>query len=195
MIDIIYKQACIRKKKSSINGRYFYLRSHDRVPTFFEGIFELPEGHLFSVYSAIYDYEHLQSIDFFILQAGGDEQIIYRSNGQIKFDKSEFGLKSHLGLPFVAGNFKIICHGTGKTYGKRLLEWWVNGDYSIEYAELCAKYLKPRIKEIPQFEVEKLRLPQPTDTDAVLGGDAAFQKWLSTAAVLGGKRASEQKSV
>ena len=187
MIDIIYKQACIRKKKISINGRYFYLRSHDRVPAYFEGIFELPEGHLFSVYSAIYDYEHLQSKDFFILQAGGeeDEQIIYRSNGQIKFDKSEFDLKSHLGLPFVAGKFKIICHGTGKTYGKRLLEWWVNGDYSIEYAELCAKYLKPRVKEIPAFELDKLKVPQPQPTDAVIGGDE-FSRWLSTAAVLGG---------
>jgi len=193
MIDILYKQVCIRKNKSSINGRYFYIRSHDRVPTFFEGIFELPEGHLFSVYSAIYDYEHLQSIDFFILQAGGDEQIIYRSNGQIKFDKSEFDLKSHLGLPFVAGKFKIICHGRGRTYGKRLLEWWLNGDYSIEYAELCAKYLKPRIKEIPQFELDKLSEPQPQATDAVLGGsDTAFQKWLSTAAVLGGRGESNK---
>jgi len=187
MIDILYKQACVRKKKSSINGRYFYLRSHDRAPTFFEGTFELPEGHLFSLYSAIYDYEHLQSIDFFILQAGGDEQIIYRSNGQIKFDKSEFDLKSHLGLPFVAGNFKIICHGRGRTYGKRLLEWWLNGDYSIEYAELCAKYLKPRVKQIPQFELDKLAELKPQPTDAVLGGDSAFAKWLSTAAVLGGK--------
>jgi hypothetical protein len=121
MINILYKQACIRKKKSSINGRYFYLRSH-------------------------------------------------------------------VGLPFVAGNFKIICHGRGRTYGKGLLKWWLNGDYSIEYAELCAKYLKPRIKEIPQFDLEKLRLPQPADTDAVLGGDAAFQKWLSTAAVFGSWR-------
>jgi hypothetical protein len=143
---------------------------------------------LFSVYSAIYDYEHLQSIDFFILQAGGDEQIIYRSNGQIKSDKSEFDLKSHLGLPFVAGKFKIICHGRGRTYGKRLLKWWLNSDYSIEYAKLCAKYLKPRVKQIPQFELDKLSEPQPQGTDAVLGGDAAFQKWLLTAAVLGGKK-------
>ena len=138
---------------------------------------------MFSVYSAIYDYEHLQSIDFFILQAGGDEQIIYRSNGQIKFDESEFKPT----LPFVAGKFKIICHGKGKTYGKRLLEWWLNGDYSISYAELCAKYLKPRVKQISQFKLDKLSEPQPQATDAVLGGsDTAFQKWLSTAAVLGG---------
>ncbi len=194
MIDIFYKQACIRKKKSSINGRYFYVQSHDRAPTFFEDTFELPEGHLFSLYSAIYDYEHLQSIDFFILQAGGaNEQIIYRSNGQIKFDKSEFDLKSRFGLPFVAGNFKIICYGRGKTYGKRLLEWWLNGDYSIEYAELCAKYLKPRVKQIPQFELDKLSEPQPQATDAVLSSsDTAFQKWLSTAAVLGGKEESNK---
>jgi len=187
MINILYKQACIRKKKSSINGRYFYIRSHDRVPTFFEGTFELPEGHLFSLYSAIYNYEHLQSIDFFILQAGGDEQIIYRSNGQIKFDESEFDLKSHLNLPFVAGKFKIICHGRGRTYGKRLLEWWLNGDYLIEYAELCTKYLKPRIKEIPASELEKLKVPQPKPTDAVLGSDD-FSRWLSTAAVFGSWR-------
>lgn len=67
------------------------------------------------------------------------------------------------------------------------MEWWNKGDGSIEYAELCAKYLKPRIKEIPAEEIAKLN-PQPQATDAVLGGDSAFQKWLSTAAVLGGQQ-------
>jgi hypothetical protein len=64
------------------------------------------------------------------------------------------------------------------------MEWWNKGDGSIEYAKLCAKYLKPRIKEIPVSELEKLKVPQPKPTDAVLGGDH-FSRWLSTAAVFG----------
>lgn len=55
----------------------------------------------------------------------------------------------------------------------------------IEYAELCAKYLKPRVKGIPAFELEKLKVSQPQPTDAVLGSDT-FSRWLSMAAVLGG---------
>ncbi|WP_377482154.1 MAG: hypothetical protein P2A85_29135 (plasmid) [Microcoleus anatoxicus] len=35
----------------------------------------------------------------------------------------------------------------------------------------------------------KERLIFAAHTDAVMGGDAAFQKWLSAAAVLGGKMA------
>lgn len=191
MVEISYKQQCTRHREPDIKGRYFYVRSHDRSPAFFEGMFKLPEGHLFTAYSAIYNYTYLQSIDFFILQAGGDEQVIYRLNGQVSFDLSEFNPSLS---PFVIGKFKVVCQGSGKTYGKRLIEWWLNGDYSLEYAELCAKYLKPRIKEIPAFELEKLKVPQPQPTDAVLGGDD-FSRWLSTAAVLGGKRASKQKSM
>jgi hypothetical protein len=67
------------------------------------------------------------------------------------------------------------------------MEWWNKGDGSIAYAELCAKYLKPRIKEIPKFELDKLTELKPQPTDAVFGGDTGFQKWLSTAAVLGGR--------
>jgi len=86
----------------------------------------------------------------------------------------------------------MIAYSNSKTYAPRLMEWWNKDDGSIEYAELCAKYLKPRIKEIPKFELDKLTELKPRPTDAVFGGDTGFQKWLSTAAVLGGREESNK---
>lgn len=68
MIELEYKQQCDRperhekgrrKRRHSFNGYYFYIRSHDRSPREFQGIWELPENHLFTVHSAEYLYNHL----------------------------------------------------------------------------------------------------------------------------------------
>jgi hypothetical protein len=181
MIKITYAQKYYQSR-SGINARYFYVRTHSLKEFSFQGEWHLEEGATFSVYRSEYHYYPL-SIEFWICSVS--EQ----------FEEERISIYPSGSVESVEGKFRIIAYSNSKTYAPRLMEWWNKGDGSIEYAELCAKYLKPRIKEIPQFELEKLRLPQPADTDAVLGGDAAFQKWLSTAAVLGGKKASEQKSV
>lgn len=190
MIDLEYHQQCSRARSSSNkNADYFYLRSADRLPCFFSGTWQLPENHIFTAYRARYDkYEHLRSLKFFICKAGGNKKQIICRKESTDFESINSN-QDDISAYYVIGNFDIICVGIGLTYGKRLMQWWINGDNSIEYAQLCAKYLKPRIKEIPQFELEKLQTPQPQPTDAVLGGNDAFQKWLSTAAVLGGKNA------
>jgi len=189
-MTIQYRQQCDRTRSNS-NRRadYFYLRCKDRSPysTNLEGEWELPENHLFTCYRARYDrYEHLRVVNFFICKVGSQEKNIISSNST-RFDTDETEL-SNL-VYYVTGNFNIIVAGIGLTYGRRLMEWWKVGDGSIAYAELCAKYLKPRIMQIPQFELDQLTELKPQPTDAVLGGeDNAFQKWLSTAAVLGGKK-------
>jgi hypothetical protein len=187
MMLLEYKQQCSRSRNNSNRyADYFYLRSFDRSPCFFTGVWELPENHLFTAYRAKYDkFEHLRFLKFFICKVGGDkEQIICRRESFDLVDITEDDVSAY----YVMGNFEVVCSGTGLTYGKRLMEWWNAGDGSIEYAELCAKYLKPRVKQIPQFELDKLAELKPQPTDAVLGGDTAFQKWLSTAAVLGGNK-------
>ncbi|MEG4328631.1 hypothetical protein [Microcoleus sp. herbarium5] len=188
MIDLEYQQQCSRSRSGSNRyADYFYLRSADRVPCFFSGTWELPENHIFTAYRARYDkYEHLRLLKFLICRVGGNTRRIICRRESFDFDENNL-YEDDISAYYIIGNFDVICAGIGLTYGKRLLEWWVNGNGSIEYAELCAKYLKPRIKEIPAFELEKLKVPQPQPTDAVLGGNSAFQKWLSTAAVLGGK--------
>ena len=65
-----------------------------------------------------------------------------------------------------------------------LKEFHFNGEW---YLPENATYIQSCINQIPQFELDKLSHPKPQPTDAVLGSDAVFQKWLSTAAVLGGK--------
>lgn len=193
MIQIQYRQQCSRtRRNSNRNAHYFYLRCKDRSPYSpnLEGEWELPENHLFTCYRAKYDkFEHLRVVNFWVCKPGGQEKNIISSKGVNLFDVVEPELPTL--VYYVIGNFDIIVAGIGLTYGRRLMEWWNAGDGSIAYAELCAKYLKPRIKQIPQFELDKLTKPKPQPTDAVLGNkDAAFQKWISTAAVLGGKNKS-----
>jgi hypothetical protein len=181
MIKVTYAQDYHQNSRGT-SGRYFYVRTHSLKEFEWCGEWYLPENATFSVYRSEYHHYPL-SIEFWICAVSED------------LEEERISIYPSGNVASVQGKFRIIAYSNSKTYAPRLMEWWNKGDGSIEYAELCAKYLKPRIKEIPQFELEKLRLPQPADTDAVLGGDAAFQKWLSTAAVLGGKRASKQKSV
>lgn len=190
VIQIQYRQQCDKTRPN--NNRladYFYLRCKDRSPysTNLEGEWDLPENHIFTCYRARYDkYEHLRVVNFFLCKVGSQEKSIISSNGAGLFEANKTELSTL--VFYVVGNFDIISTGLGLTYGRRLMKWWSDGDGSIAYAELCAKYLKPRIKEIPQFEIKKLAELKPQPTDVVLGGDTAFQKWLSTAAILGGKK-------
>lgn len=160
--------------------RHFYMDSCGGQPPSFSGEWELPVNYLFTAYRAIYAYRCLKYIGFWICRVGKDLE-----ENKLVFHNPHTRVLEC----FVEGKFETICFGAGKTYAPRLIDWWKKGEPTSEYAHLCAKYLKPRIKEIPSFELEKLHLPQPQLGDAVLGGDAAFQKWLSTAAVLGGKDA------
>jgi len=174
MIKITYAQECERNSRRT-SSSYFYVRTHSLKEFDFRGKWYLEEGATFSVYRSEYHHYPL-SIEFWICSVSED------------FEQNRISIYPSGNVASVSGKFRIIAESNSKTYAPRLMEWWNKGDGSIEYAELCAKYLKPRIKEIPQFDLEKLRLPQPADTDAVLGGDAAFQKWLSTAAVFGSWR-------
>ncbi|MEG4997830.1 hypothetical protein [Microcoleus sp. B4-D4] len=142
---------------------------------------ELQEGDLFTVFRTMYHSYYGCQISFFICKVGNtDNQAIYSYHNE---DDEE-------NLPgWVKGKFEIVCCEERARYANRLIKWWQKGDRTVEYAQLCAKYinLPIRDKEIPKIELEKLSLSRPQPTDAVMGGDAAFQKWLSTAAVLGGK--------
>lgn len=173
MIKITYAQQCDRNSRKT-SGSYFFVRTHSIKEFDFNGAWQLPEGATFSVYRSEYHYYPL-SVEFWICSASES------------FEENRISIYPSGNVASVSGKFQIIAEANTKLYAFRLMEWWNKGDGSIEYAELCAKYLKPRIKEIPAFELEKLKVPQPQPTDAVLGGDSAFQKWLSTAAVLGGK--------
>lgn len=174
MVKITYAQECDRNSRKT-SGSYFYVRTHSLKEFEWSGEWYLPEKATFSVYRAEYHYYPV-STEFWICSVS--EQ----------FKESRISIYPSGNVASVSGKFQIIAESGSKIYAPRLMGWWNKGDGSIEYANLCAKYLKPRIKEIPAFELEKLKVPQPQPTDAVLGGDAAFQKWLSTAAVLGGKQ-------
>jgi hypothetical protein len=173
MIKITYAQECDQNSRRT-SGSYFYVRTHSLKEFDFRGKWYLEEGATFSVYRSEYHYYPL-SIEFWICSVSED------------FEQNRISIYPNGNVASVSGKFRIIAESNSKTYAPRLMEWWNKGDGSIEYAELCAKYLKPRIKQIPQFELDKLAELKPQPTDAVLGGDT-FQKWLSTAAVLGGKK-------
>lgn len=172
MIRITYAQHHKQNSRQT-SGSYFYVRTHSLKEFDFAGEWYLEEGATFSVYRSEYHHYPI-STEFWICAVGES------------LDLERISIHPSANVGFIEGNFQIIAYSNSKTYAPRLIEWWNKGDGSIEYAQLCAKYLKPRIKEIPQFELDKL-FPQPKPTDAVLGGDD-FQRWLSTAAVLGGKR-------
>lgn len=177
MIEITYAQN-YRQNSRGTSGSYFYVRTHSLDKFDFRGEWDLPNNATFSVYRLEYHHYPI-SKEFWICAVGEDlenERISIYPSGNVAS---------------VEGKFRIIAEATHDPYSSRLMEWWNAGDGSIAYAELCAKYLKPRIMQIPQFELDQLTEPKPKATDAVLGGkDAAFQKWLSTAAVLGGKHKS-----
>jgi len=176
MVKITYAQQCDRNSKQT-RGDYFYVRTHSIDEFDFTGVWDLPNGATFSVYRAEY-YYHPISTEFWICAV--DENL----------QKERISIYPDGNVASVEGRFRIIAEAGHNPYSLRLMEWWNAGDGSIAYAELCAKYLKPRIKQIPQLELDKLTEPKPQPTDAVLGGDTPFQKWLSTAAVLGGKHKS-----
>jgi hypothetical protein len=173
MIKITYAQEH-RQNSRQIRGSYFYVRTHYLKEFHFNGEWYLPENATFSVYRAEYHY-HPLSTEFWICAVGKQlekKKIIVFPQGR---------------TASIEGKFKIVAYSNCKTYSPRLIKWWNEGDGSIEYAELCTKYIQSCINQIPQFELDKLSHPKPQPTDAVLGSDAVFQKWLSTAAVLGGK--------
>ena len=174
MVKITYAQECARNSKRT-RGDYFYVRTHSLDKFAFSGKWDLPNNATFSVYRSEY-YYHPISTEFWICAVGED------------LEKERISIYPDGNVASVEGKFRIIAEAGHNPYSLRLMEWWNAGDGSIEYAELCAKYLKPRIMQIPQFELDKLTQLKPQPTDAVLGGDSAFQKWLSTAAVLGEKR-------
>jgi len=176
MIKITYAQEHEQNSRRT-SGRYFYVRTHSLKEFEWSGEWYLPEGATFSVYRAEYHHYPL-STEFWICAVGEE------------FENERISIYPSGNVASVEGKFRIICEADSKVYAPRLMEWWNAGDGLIAYAELCAKYLKPRIKQIPQFELDKLAKPKPQPNDAVLGGDTAFQKWLSTAAVLGGKHKS-----
>lgn len=174
MVKITYAQEHYVSRRKT-KGSYFYVRTHFIEKFDFSGEWDLPEGATFSAYRSEY-YHYPLSIEFWICAVGEDlpeERISIYPSGNVAS---------------VEGKFRIIAESDSKTYAPRLMQRWNAGDGSIEYAELCAKYLKPRIKQIPQFELDKLAELKPQPTDAVLGENSEFQKWLSTAAVLGGKK-------
>lgn len=171
MVKITYAQEHDQNSRKT-SGSYFYVRTHSLKKFDFRGEWDLDEGATFSVYRSEYHYYPI-STEFWICSVSKD------------FEKNRISTYPSGNVASVSGKFRIIVEANSKTYAPRLMQWWNNGDGSIEYAELCAKYLKPRIKEIPAFELEKLKVPQPQPTDAVLGGDSEFQKWLSSAAVFG----------
>lgn len=176
MVKITYSQECDQNSKRT-SCSYFYVRTHSFEKFNFSGKWDLSEGATFSVYRSEYHYYPL-SVEFWVCSVSKS------------FEENKISIYPSRNVASVSGKFQIITESNNKLYAFRLMEWWNKGDGSIEYAQLCAKYLKPRIKEIPSFELEKLKVSQPQPTDAVLGGDSAFQKWLSTAAVLGGKAKS-----
>ena len=58
-------------------------------------------------------------------------------------------------VAFVGGNFKIICHASGKVKAPRLLGWWADnkGLHSLDFARHCAENIVKRgIKELPPFD-------------------------------------------
>ena len=173
MVKITYAQDYHQNSRQT-NGRYFYVRTHSLKKFPFTGEWELEEGATFSVYRSEYHYYPL-SIEFLICSVSED------------FEENRISIYPSANVAAVSGRFRIIAESNSKTYAPRLMEWWNKGDGSIEYAQLCAKYLKPRVKKIPAFELDKLKVPQPQPTDAILGGDE-FSRWLSTAAVFGGWR-------
>lgn len=178
MVKIIYSQD-YHQNSRQISGRYFYVRTHSLKEFEWCGEWDLPENATFSVYRAEYHYYPL-STEFWICAVS--EQ----------FENERISIYPSGNVASVEGKFRIIAESNSKTYAPRLMQWWNAGNGSIKYAELCAKYLKPRVKQIPQFELDKLAELKPQATDAVLGGDKAFQKWLSTAAVLGGRGESKK---
>jgi len=181
MIKILYAQEHHQNSRRT-SGTYFYVCTHSIKEFPFIGEWYLEEGSTFSVYrSEYYHYPLSPSTEFWICAVGKD------------LEEERISIYPSGNVAAVQGKFKIIAYSNSKTYAPRLMEWWNKGDGSIAYAELCVKYLKPRIKQIPHFELDKLSEPQPQATDAVLGcSDTAFQKWLSTAAVLGGRGKSNK---
>jgi len=179
MVKIIYAQNYQYNSKQT-SSRHFYVRTHSLKESDslkksgWSGEWHLPERATFSAYRLDY-FSRPHSIEFWICSVSE------------KFEEDRISIYPSGNVASVQGKFQIIAHSNSRTYAHRLMDWWEEGDGSIEYAKLCAKYLKPRVKEIPAEEIEKLK-PHPQPTDAVLGGDTAFQKWLSTAAVLGGKK-------
>jgi hypothetical protein len=166
MIRILYTQEHHQNSRRT-SGRYFYVRTHSLKEFEWSGEWYLPENATFSVYRSEY-YHYPISTEFWICAVS--EQ----------FEEERISIYPSENVESVEGKFRIIAYSNSKTYAPRLMEWWNASDGSIEYAELCAKYLKPRIKQIPQFELDKLAELKPQPTDAVLGGDIATVKVVRT---------------
>lgn len=76
-----------------------------------------------------------------------------------QMDSAE-GTKTYLaeyGSGFIQGQWREIAAGLTKIKGNRLLDWWKQGDGSLEYAEHCAQYIDKR--------GQKTLPPMPKDID------------------------------
>ncbi|MEK0184811.1 hypothetical protein [Microcoleus anatoxicus] len=146
MIKITYTQEHHQNSRQT-SGRYFYVCTHSLKEFEWSGEWYLPEGATFSVYRSEYHHYPL-SIEFWICAVSEE------------FAENRISIYPSGNVASVAGKFQVIAESDSKTYAPRLMQWWNKGDGSIEYAKLCVKYLKPRIKEIPAEELAKLN-PQP----------------------------------
>jgi len=143
MVKITYVQNCCQNSQKTI-GNYFYVRTHSLDKFDFKGEWHLPNNTTFSVYRSEH-HNYPVSKEFWICAVNED------------LENERIGTYPSGDLASIEGKFRIITEANHDPYSSRLMQWWNAGDGSIAYAELCAKYLKPRIMQIPQFELDNLQ--------------------------------------
>lgn len=97
---------------------------------------DIPTGTVFSVFSQSGNKRGTEDFCFYICVA------------------EEKAMQDISNLPaFIKGNFRVVAEGITLTKAPRLMDWWINSGrtQSLEFAELCAKYIDKRgLKILPE---------------------------------------------
>lgn len=100
---------------------------------------DIPEGTMFSIFEQNGDKRGTSNFYF---------SVCVIDQNAINKDVASYG------DGFCNGNYRVVAAGQTKTLAPRLMDWWINGAKTLEFAEHCAKHINVRgLKNIPAMEV------------------------------------------
>lgn len=137
-----------REQHSSYWGK-FYIRGLEK----FQVAEDFPENHRdnHTNYTGYVVVDAPAGTLFTIYEQNGDK----RGTDEFKFaiaqiDDEYHDWKASYGRAFCRGNFKILVQSDSLTKAPRLMDWWIKGDGSLEYALHCGVYIQKRgVKNLP----------------------------------------------
>lgn len=136
------------KEQHSSNWGKFYIKgfsdeqrckedysNFDKHHSYQEWTATAPEGTVFTIFEQNGDKRGTDEF-FFSVCVTTDEQV--------SSDDASYGEGK------IAGNYRVIVCGEGKTRGPRMMDWWTkHGDKSLAWAEHCAQYINKRGCKMP----------------------------------------------